>query len=108
MKGTVVVSEEPSPKFQINFTPFAMVSLKVTVKGTQHKWMQKIFDYYTLTMLRIKQPIILSIYLLATFFVQAQDLHFSQYFNAPLLVNPANTGFNPTFDYTPHPPHSNV
>lgn len=61
--------------------------------------MQKIFDYYTLTMLRIKQPIILSIYLLATFFVQAQDLHFSQYFNAPLLVNPANTGFNPTFDY---------
>ncbi len=30
---------------------------------------------------------------------QAQDLHFSQYFNAPLLVNPANTGFNPAFDY---------
>jgi len=29
----------------------------------------------------------------------AQDLHFSQYFNAPLLVNPANTGFNPDFDY---------
>ena len=29
----------------------------------------------------------------------AQDLHFSQYFNAPLLVNPANTGFNPEFDY---------
>jgi type IX secretion system PorP/SprF family membrane protein len=28
-----------------------------------------------------------------------QDLHFSQYFNAPLLVNPANTGFNPDFDY---------
>lgn len=30
---------------------------------------------------------------------QAQDLHFSQYFNAPLLVNPANTGFNPDYDY---------
>ncbi|MDE3252848.1 MAG: PorP/SprF family type IX secretion system membrane protein [Bacteroidota bacterium] len=30
---------------------------------------------------------------------RAQDLHFSQYFNAPLLVNPANTGFNPDFDY---------
>lgn len=31
--------------------------------------------------------------------VRAQDLHFSQYFNAPLLVNPANTGFNPDYDY---------
>lgn len=29
----------------------------------------------------------------------AQDLHFTQYFNAPLLVNPANTGFNPEADY---------
>lgn len=29
----------------------------------------------------------------------AQDLHFSQYFNAPMLVNPANTGFNPDYDY---------
>ncbi len=29
----------------------------------------------------------------------AQDLHFSQYFNAPLLVNPANTGFNPDYSY---------
>jgi type IX secretion system PorP/SprF family membrane protein len=29
----------------------------------------------------------------------AQDLHFTQYFNAPLLVNPANTGFNPDADY---------
>lgn len=28
-----------------------------------------------------------------------QDLHFSQYFNNPLLVNPANTGFNPDFDF---------
>jgi type IX secretion system PorP/SprF family membrane protein len=31
--------------------------------------------------------------------VTAQDLHFSQYFNAPLLVNPANTGFIPDGDY---------
>ncbi len=30
---------------------------------------------------------------------RAQDLHFSQYFHAPLLVNPANTGFNPDYDY---------
>lgn len=31
--------------------------------------------------------------------LSAQDLHFSQYFNAPLLVNPANTGFTPDGDY---------
>ncbi|SJZ44924.1 PorP/SprF family type IX secretion system membrane protein [Sediminibacterium ginsengisoli] len=31
--------------------------------------------------------------------LQAQDLHFSQYFNTPMLVNPANTGFNPDYDY---------
>lgn len=29
----------------------------------------------------------------------AQELHFSQYFNSPLMVNPANTGFNPDYDY---------
>lgn len=29
----------------------------------------------------------------------AQDLHFSQFFNAPLLTNPANTGFIPEGDY---------
>lgn len=29
----------------------------------------------------------------------AQDLHFSQYFNSPLIVNPANTGFIPDGDY---------
>src|SRR5690349_10601185 len=29
----------------------------------------------------------------------AQDLHFSQYFNSPLLTNPANTGFIPDGDY---------
>ena len=32
-------------------------------------------------------------------FVQAQDLHFSQFFNAPLTNNPANTGFIPDADY---------
>jgi len=31
--------------------------------------------------------------------LHAQDLHFSQYFNAPLLTNPANTGFEPDADY---------
>jgi len=31
--------------------------------------------------------------------VQAQDLHFSQFMNSPLLTNPANTGFMPESDY---------
>lgn len=30
---------------------------------------------------------------------QAQDLHFSQFFNSPLTTNPANTGFIPDGDY---------
>ena len=30
---------------------------------------------------------------------KTQDLHFSQYFNAPLVTNPANTGFMPDNDY---------
>ncbi|MFI5133331.1 MAG: PorP/SprF family type IX secretion system membrane protein [Chitinophagales bacterium] len=29
----------------------------------------------------------------------SQDLHFSQFFNSPLLTNPANTGFIPDGDY---------
>src|SRR5260370_134310 len=29
----------------------------------------------------------------------AQDLHFSQFFNSPLLTNPANTGFIPEGDF---------
>ena len=33
------------------------------------------------------------------FAVQAQDLHFSQFFNSPLTTNPANTGFIPDADY---------
>ena len=31
--------------------------------------------------------------------LNAQDLHFSQWFNEPLLTNPANTGFIPDADY---------
>ena len=31
--------------------------------------------------------------------IQAQDLHFSQFFNSPLTTNPANTGFIPDADY---------
>ncbi len=29
----------------------------------------------------------------------AQDWHFSQYFNVPTIVSPANTGFDPQYDY---------
>ncbi len=39
---------------------------------------------------------------ICSFFVaegSAQDLHFSQFFNNPLLTNPANTGFIPDADY---------
>ena len=32
-------------------------------------------------------------------FLQAQDLHFSQFFNTPLTTNPANTGFIPDADF---------
>ena len=43
---------------------------------------------------------ILTIFIFTTYCnIYAQDLHFSQYFNAPLLVNPANTGFMPDHDY---------
>ena len=31
--------------------------------------------------------------------MNAQDLHFSQFFNSPLTTNPANTGFIPDGDY---------
>jgi type IX secretion system PorP/SprF family membrane protein len=31
--------------------------------------------------------------------LRAQDLHFSQFFNSPLVTNPANTGFIPDADY---------
>lgn len=34
-----------------------------------------------------------------TVLVQGQDLHFSQWFNTPLITNPANTGFIPDADY---------
>jgi type IX secretion system PorP/SprF family membrane protein len=37
--------------------------------------------------------------LAVTGFVQAQDLHFSQFFRSPLVTNPANTGFMPEGDY---------
>lgn len=47
----------------------------------------------------IKKILLLVLALSLCYLVPAQDLHFSQYFNAPLLVNPANTGFTPDGDY---------
>jgi type IX secretion system PorP/SprF family membrane protein len=38
-------------------------------------------------------------FLLLPFMAQSQDLHFTQYNNAPLLINPANTGFSNFYDY---------
>lgn len=41
----------------------------------------------------------LLIYLLGYAQVQAQDTHFSQYYNTPSLLSPANTALMPDFDY---------
>ena len=47
----------------------------------------------------MKKFFITNLILCATFIVRSQDLHFSQFFNNPLLTNPANTGFIPDADY---------
>lgn len=47
----------------------------------------------------MKKFFIVNILLCTVFMVQSQDLHFSQFFNNPLLTNPANTGFIPDADY---------
>ena len=48
-----------------------------------------------------KNKTILFLLVLFMHFVKldAQDLHFSQFFNSPLTTNPANTGFIPDADY---------
>lgn len=43
--------------------------------------------------------LIVTVFALQTNSLQAQDLHFSQFFNSPLTTNPANTGFIPDADY---------
>lgn len=47
---------------------------------------------------RIKTVIGIVLFFL-TLQASGQALHYSQYFNAPLLINPANTGFNPDYSY---------
>jgi type IX secretion system PorP/SprF family membrane protein len=50
-------------------------------------------------MFRRKKIFITVCTLLVVGSLQAQDLHFSQFFNSPLTTNPANTGFIPDGDY---------
>ena len=48
---------------------------------------------------RLKYGVIILFTIACRFHANSQDLHFSQYFNSPLLVNPANTGFIPDGEY---------
>src|SRR6218665_4159020 len=50
-------------------------------------------------MKKIKHFYAIFLMLAAAISGSGQDLHFSQYFNSPLTVNPANTGFIPDADY---------
>lgn len=47
----------------------------------------------------MKRFFIINLFLCCITSMSAQDLHFSQFFNNPLLANPANTGFIPDADY---------
>ena len=47
----------------------------------------------------IKRTLILLAIHVSWLSASAQDIHFSQFFNTPLLTNPANTGFIPDADY---------
>ena len=47
----------------------------------------------------VRSSVLLSLLTGCFFATQAQDLHFSQWFNSPLLTNPANAGFIPNADY---------
>lgn len=49
--------------------------------------------------IRAVAAVMVAIAMLGAFPLAAQDLHFSQFMNNPLLTNPANTGFNPDYDY---------
>lgn len=50
-------------------------------------------------MKKLIKPLLLPLFICTAFVAEAQDLHFSQYFNSPLTTNPANTGFIPDADY---------
>src|SRR5437868_13274163 len=46
-----------------------------------------------------KSMMLMACALMTTGYLRSQDLQFSQWFNSPLLTNPANTGFIPDADY---------
>jgi type IX secretion system PorP/SprF family membrane protein len=48
---------------------------------------------------QVKNIIFFAIALVHLYISNAQDIHFSQFFNSPLTTNPANTGFIPDGDY---------
>src|SRR5256885_12916835 len=50
-------------------------------------------------MKNLKYILLAACYLLLVACGYSQDLHFSQFFNNPLVTNPANTGFIPDADY---------
>ena len=50
-------------------------------------------------MKKLKYILLVSCALCLATSLQSQDLHFSQFFNNPLVTNPANTGFIPDADY---------
>jgi type IX secretion system PorP/SprF family membrane protein len=52
-----------------------------------------------LTLSTIRRAYLFLFFIFQFFISQSQDLHFSQFFNAPLSTNPANTGFIPDADY---------
>jgi len=59
-----------------------------------------LISYKNVCAVFFNKRLVLSSFCCLTFaFVQAQDLHFSQFFNTPLTTNPANTGFLPDADY---------
>jgi type IX secretion system PorP/SprF family membrane protein len=58
------------------------------------------FSRNSVPMMRMRIPILFFLFQVCCIYtVNAQDLHFSQWFNEPLLTNPANTGFIPDADY---------
>jgi type IX secretion system PorP/SprF family membrane protein len=50
-------------------------------------------------MIKWEKILLFNLLMFAGYFGNAQDLHFSQFFNSPLTTNPANTGFIPDADY---------
>ncbi len=63
------------------------------------KKMKRVFNFIIRLKNRKLQTFLLLIFHCLFFISYSQDLHFSQFMNNPLLTNPANTGFNPDYNY---------